>query len=152
MFDDSVTEKKDKKVIMEWYKERINEISEKSPIYSCCGDDCAVCPRYNAKTEDELKQTAQFWYEIGWRDHIVSNDKICCKGCKTSKNCTFMILPCMNEHAVSKCRECIEYPCEKIEDMLRCSKITEKECRKHCTGEDEWQMLKRAFFEKEKNL
>ena len=152
MFDDSVTEKKDKTVIMEWYKERINEISEKSPIYSCCGDDCAVCPRYNAKTEDELKQTAQFWYEIWWRDHIVSNDEICCKGCKTSKNCTFMILPCMNEHAVSKCRECIEYPCEKIEDMLRRSKITEKECRKHCTGEDEWQMLKRAFFEKEKNL
>ena len=41
---------------MEWYKERVSEISKKSPIYSCCGDDCAVCPRYIAATEEELEQ------------------------------------------------------------------------------------------------
>jgi hypothetical protein len=58
----------------------------------------------------------------------------------------------MKEHAVSKCRECIEYPCEKIEDMLRRSEIKEEECHKSCMDEAEWQMLKRAFYEKEKHL
>ena len=137
---------------MKWYRERINELAMKTPIYSCCGDDCAVCPRYIAETEDELKQTARFWHEVGWRDHVVSNEEIRCKGCGTRKMCSFMILPCMNEHAVSKCRECSEYPCEKIEDMLRRSKKKEEQCRHCCTDEAEWQMLKRAFYEKEKNM
>jgi len=137
---------------MEWYKDKIKEISMKSPVYSCCGDDCAVCPRYNAETDEELEQTARFWYEVGWRDHVVSNDEIRCQGCGTREKCAFMILPCLKEHAVSKCRECNDYPCGKIEEMLRRSEMKEKECRRCCTDEAEWQLLKRAFYEKEKNL
>jgi hypothetical protein len=63
-----------------------------------------------------------------------------------------MILPCLKEHAVSKCRDCNEYPCEKIDDMLRRSETKGEECRRCCTDEAEWQLLKRAFYEKEKNL
>ena len=136
---------------MKWYREKLDEIGKKQPIYSCCGDDCAVCPRFQASTAEELRQTARFWHEVGWRDHIVSNDEIRCSGCGTRQRCTFMILPCMKEHAVSKCKDCDRYPCEKIEDMLKRSQINAAECRAHCTDEAEWKMLERAFYEKEKN-
>ena len=137
---------------MKWYKEKLNEMIASEPIRSCCGDDCAVCPRRLASTDEELRQTAEFWYKVGWRDHIVSNDEIRCGGCGTRKRCTFMILPCMKEHAVSACSSCSQYPCERIADMLHRSEIKAEECRVCCSDEAEWQMLKRAFYEKEKNL
>lgn len=137
---------------MEWFIKRLDELKDKQPVYSCCGDDCAVCPRFLASTDEELQQTAQFWYEVGWRDHIVSADEIRCKGCGTRQTCSFMILPCMKEHGVSKCRDCSLYPCDKIDDMFRRSDIKAEECRACCDNEAEWLMLKRAFYEKKKNL
>lgn len=137
---------------MKWYREKLDQLKNLPSVYSCCGDDCAVCPRFLASSEEELRQTAEFWREVGWRDHIVSNDEIRCRGCGTRQRCTFMILPCMNEHGISRCADCTGYPCEKITDMLKRSEIKAEECRAHCTDEEEWQMLKRAFYEKEENL
>lgn len=137
---------------MKWYKDRLSEIAAKEPVLSCCGDDCAVCPRRIASTDEELSQTAEFWYESGWRDRVVSSDEIRCNGCGTRQRCAFMILPCMKEHGVAACRDCPRYPCEKIRDMLRRSAVKAAECRAHCPDDEVWQMLKRAYYEKEKNL
>lgn len=137
---------------MKWYRDRLDEIAQRSPVYSCCGDDCAVCPRYLAETEDELRQTAEFWYQVGWRDHVVTGDEIRCRGCGTRGSCSFMILPCMKEHGVTACNQCRQYPCEKISDMLRRSAVKAEECRACCKDDAQWRMLKRAFYEKEKNL
>lgn len=137
---------------MKWYQDKLDELGKKQPEYSCCGDDCAVCPRHIASTEEELRQTAGFWYEVGWRDHVVSNDEIRCMGCGTREKCSFMILPCLKAHGLTACGSCPRYPCEKIGDMLRRSEIKAAECRACCTEEAEWQMLKRAFYEKETNL
>lgn len=137
---------------MKWYKEKLPELASRDPVLSCCGDDCAVCPRRLATTDDELHETAVFWHEVGWRDRVVTNDEIRCDGCGTRQRCAFMILPCMKEHAVAVCRDCPQYPCGKITDMLRSSEIKAEECHSHCPDEDEWLMLKRAFYEKEKNL
>lgn len=137
---------------MKWYIERLAELEKLEPRYSCCGDDCAVCPRFLASTEDELQETAEFWHRVGWRDHVVSNEKIRCKGCGTRGSCAFMILPCMREKNVEDCKNCGEYPCGKIVDMLRGSDIKEKQCAACCDDPKEWTMLKRAFYEKKKNL
>ena len=61
---------------MKWYVSRLKELENAAPIISVCGDDCAVCPRYLARTEEELHETAVFWYKAGWRDHVVSNEEI----------------------------------------------------------------------------
>lgn len=137
---------------MQWYRDKLDGIAGNVPDLSCCGDDCAVCPRRLAQTDEELRQTAVFWHEVGWRDHVVSNDEIRCLGCGTRGRCTFMILPCMREHGVENCKSCGEYPCDRIADMLRRSAVKEAQCRALCTDDREWRMLKRAFYEKEKNL
>ena len=86
---------------MKWYKDRIPELEKAVPVISVCGDDCGVCPRYLARTEEELHETAVFWHTAGWRDHVVSNEEIRCTGCGCRPTCSFMLLPCTREHGVS---------------------------------------------------
>lgn len=137
---------------MQWYVERLDALSKAMPLYSVCGDDCAVCPRYLAKTEEELHQTAVFWYRVGWRDRVVSNEEIRCRGCGSRKTCAFMLLPCALERGLSGCMECSERPCGKIAAMLKKSAEKEGQCRRACENDAMFAMLKRAFYEKEKNL
>ena len=137
---------------MKWYEDRLKELAAAEPVYSVCGDDCAVCPRYLARSDKELRETAEFWMKAGWRDRIVSNDGIRCRGCGTRGTCSYMLLPCVQEHGVKACRECAGYPCEKIRKMLANSAMKEAQCRAACSSEREFAMLRRAFYEKEKNL
>ncbi|MGI5957900.1 MAG: DUF3795 domain-containing protein [Massiliimalia sp.] len=116
-----------------------------------CGDDCLKCPRYLAKTEDELEKTAELWFRIGWRDSIVSNEEIQCSGCSSHKQCTYHLVECIRENHVEKCNQCIQFPCSKIHDMLKRSDSYEKKCKEVCT-ETEYQMLKASFFNKKENL
>lgn len=140
------------KETMKWYTERLKELEGYEPIFSVCGDDCAVCPRYLAKTEEELRETAVFWQKAGWRDHVVGNEEIRCRGCGTRGTCAFMLLPCVRQHQVSRCKDCAEYPCAKIEDMLSRSREKQKSCRAACDSDAEYRMLCRAFYEKGENL
>ena len=137
---------------MQWYLDRLEELAAATPIYSVCGDDCAVCPRYLARTDEELHQTAVFWHQVGWRDRVVSNDEIRCRGCGTRKSCAFMLLPCLQEKGLDKCTDCGEHPCGKIRRMLAQSAEKEAQCRNACRHERMFILLKRAFYEKEKNL
>ena len=137
---------------MKWYLARKAELDGAAPIYSVCGNDCAVCPRRLAQTEEELRETAAFWRKAGWRDRVVGSEEIRCAGCGSRGACAFMLLPCVREHAVAACRECPEYPCGRIADMLRRSAEKEAQCRAACACDEEFALLKRAFYEKEKNL
>lgn len=137
---------------MQWYLERFDALSKATPIYSVCGDDCAVCPRYLAKTEEELHQTAIFWHQVGWRDSVVSNEEIRCQGCGSRQTCAFMVLPCVQEHGLSSCNGCSEHPCGKIAQMLAKSAEKEAQCRNACENERMFVLLKRAYYEKEKNM
>ena len=44
-------------------------------ILAACGNDCSACPRFvlppYEKTETELRQTAELWMKIGYREHVV---------------------------------------------------------------------------------
>ena len=137
---------------MKWYADRLEALESAEPVYSVCGDDCAVCPRYLARTEEELRETAVFWAKAGWRDHVVSNEEIRCAGCGSRRTCSFMLLPCVREHQVRACRECPEYPCAKIADMLARSEQKKAQCRAACESDAEFRMLCRSFYNKEGNM
>ena len=94
---------------MKWYTDRLKALEHEEPIISVCGDDCAVCPRFLARTEEELHETALFWYRAGWRDRVVGNGEIRCTGCGCRPTCSFMLLPCTRDHGVSACRDCPEF-------------------------------------------
>ena len=116
-----------------------------------CGDNCIYCPRYNAKSDDELEKVAELWYRIGFRDKIVSNDEIKCDGCSSHKKCTYNLVECTHNHNVEKCNMCSEFPYDKKNDMLKRSKEYQKKCREVCS-EEEYKTLEKAFFDKENNL
>ena len=116
-----------------------------------CGDNCLECPRYLAKSKSELEKVAALWFRVGWRDKIVSADDIKCLGCSSHKQCTYHLVECIKEKNIEKCNQCTQFPCHKIKDMLYRSKEYEKKCREICTDE-EYRMLKFAFFDKERNL
>ena len=124
-------------------------------IIAACGNDCSACPRYTAhpyeKTEEQLRHTAELWMKIGYRDHLVSNEEIACSGCKPENWCRYGVAKCCEEKGISNCSECYEYPCDNMKECFEVTKSFEPMCRKVCTDE-EYEMLKRAFFEKEMNL
>ncbi len=120
-------------------------------MITLCGDNCLYCPRYHAKSKKELEDTAKLWYKVGWRDHIISNKEVVCSGCSSHKQCTYKLVECIKEHQIEKCNQCKEYPCDKIINLLDRSKQYQKRCKEICTNE-EYEILLKAFFEKEKNL
>lgn len=137
---------------MDWYVRKYDELKMAEPIISVCGDDCAVCPRFLAKTEEELHETAVFWHKAGWRDHVVTNEEIRCAGCGSGQKCSFMLLPCTKEHGVSMCYECGSFPCGKVAGALKSSREKMRLCREACESDTEFALFKRAFYEKEKNM
>lgn len=116
-----------------------------------CGDNCMECPRYHAHSMEELQRVAELWYRMGWRDHVVSEEEIKCDGCSSHKQCTYQLVECTKDHKVEKCNQCREFPCEKIESMLRRSGEYQERCKVVCS-QAEYEMLEKAFFEKENNL
>lgn len=116
-----------------------------------CGDNCLECPRYLAKTDEELKKVAELWYRIGWRATIVPINEIRCSGCSSHKRCTYELVECVREHSVEKCNQCLEFPCKKIDTMLQRSLDYQRKCKELCSQE-EYEMLEKSFFNKEENL
>lgn len=74
-----------------------------------CGDNCLECPRYLAKTEEELAGVAKLWYRVGWRDRIVSNEEIICSGCSSHKQCTYQLVECTKDNGDEKVGSNMEY-------------------------------------------
>lgn len=116
-----------------------------------CGDNCLYCPRYIAATDEELSAVAELWYRISWRDQVVSNEEIKCEGCSSHKKCTYQLVECVKSHKVEKCNQCADFPCSKINNMLKRSDKYKEKCKKVCI-ESEFDSLQKAFFNKEENL
>ncbi len=124
-------------------------------ILAACGNDCAACPRYVAhpfeKTAAELRHTAELWMKIGYRDHVATNDEIACTGCKPENWCRYGVAKCCEERGIKICSDCAEYPCDNIRECFEVTRSFEPMCKRVCTDE-EYAMMKRAFFEKGNNL
>jgi len=115
-----------------------------------CGNDCSLCPKYTAKTPDELQNAAELWYRIGWNDRIEPFEKVKCSGCSPNRKLCG-IVNCLNERNLQKCNKCIEFPCEKIYTLIQSNKETALKCKEVCS-DSEYEILHKAFFEKEENL
>jgi len=126
-----------------------------SSIIAACGNDCSACPRYVAhpyeKTEEELHHTAELWMKIGYRDHIVSNGEIACTGCKPENWCRYHVVKCCGDQGIETCAQCNAYPCDNMKECFTVTASFEPKCREVCTDQ-EYRLLKRAFFEKQQNL
>ncbi len=120
-------------------------------MISVCGDNCAVCPRYNAKSEEELHRLAQLWHRIGWRDRVVEPDEMRCSGCGSGKGCAYQLRECCAENNVERCTQCSCFPCERIAALLEKSAYNRSRCFEVCS-EEEFALLDRAFYQKEKYL
>lgn len=120
-------------------------------IIAACGNDCSKCPRHLPKTEKELKETAELWFKIGYRDKVVSNDEIACEGCTKDNWCRYKIINCTSERGIENCGKCRSYPCEVIKEAFKVTMEFEPSVKSACSDE-EYEMMKEAFFEKEKNL
>ena len=120
-------------------------------IIAPCGNNCSVCPRYMPKSEAELHNTAILWNKIGYRDDIVPNDEIQCFGCTPHNFCRYKIIDCVTEKGADNCGVCAEYPCEKISAAFEQTKAFDPACKACCT-EQEYELIKEAFFKKKENL
>ena len=124
-------------------------------IIAACGNDCSLCPRYAkepyVKTKEELEHTAELWYRIGYRDHIVSNEEIACSGCCEDNWCRYKVVKCVNTRDIDNCGQCSQYPCDNIKECFEVTRSFEPFCKQACT-EEEYETIRKAFFEKEKNL
>ena len=81
----------------------------------------------------------------------IRNKEIACTGCSSHKVCTYGLVDCIRKQGVEKCNQCKEFPCDKIEDMLKRSREYQEKCKEVCS-EKEYIALKKAFFDKESNL
>ena len=123
-------------------------------ILAPCGDRCDLCPRFIATTagnEESLTKVAELWYRAGWRDRAVSAEEISCRGCGPDSVCRYGIRQCALVKGHANCGKCSEYPCVNLLDAFRRSAEFEEQCRARCSG-DEYSRLRKAFFEKRKNL
>ena len=115
-----------------------------------CGNDCSICPKYTAKTSDELQKAAELWYRIGWSDKITSPEKTKCSGCSPSR-ILCAIIKCHIERQINKCNLCLEFPCEKLNTLIQGNENLKIKCKEICS-DSEYKILHKAFFEKETNL
>jgi len=121
---------------------------------SACGNDCTACPRYIATQSgnpEELEMVAELWYRCGWRDKVISNKDIACKGCKAASVCRYHIIECVSEKKLASCALCLEYPCDKINQAFETSDKFERTIEEVCSI-SEVHKLKKAFLNKQKNL
>ena len=119
-----------------------------------CGNNCVACPLYIANTDEDLQKAAELWHKLGWADSVLPINKIKCKGCSINAFkplCKFGIISCLKQRNLSKCNQCSDFPCDKINIMLAKNKQDQKELKKICT-ESEYRILCKAFYEKEENL
>lgn len=109
-------------------------------ILAACGNDCSVCPRYikepYVKTEIELAHTAELWYKIGYRDHVVTNEEISCTGCKEDNWCRYKVIKCTNDKHIEHCGQCLQFPCDNIKECFEVTKSFEPLCKQVCTEEE----------------
>lgn len=119
-----------------------------------CGNDCFACPRYVATQSGDvirLKEIAELWNRLGWRDKAVSPSEIMCYGCSSSNFCRYGIQRCASEKIVDNCGNCKDYPCELTFRSIEMTQMYVKNIKGKCT-EEEYQWFKIAFFSKKENL
>lgn len=61
------------------------------------------------------------------------------------------VVKCCEDKGIKNCSECAEFPCDNMRECFAVTKSFKPKCREVCT-EEEYEQMKKAFFEKEENL
>ena len=120
----------------------------------CCGDICEICPRYTAtqsSDEKRLREVADMWQVVGWRDRVVSPEELTCHGCESLSHCDLGIRDCVLEKNIKNCGECLEYPCARLLDIFENNEKEADICQAQFTAND-YQLFQKAFFSKKERL
>lgn len=120
-------------------------------VIACCGNNCAACPRYYLNSPEEIQNGAKLWQKLGLEKELLSLEDARCYGCLFHKECRYQLTDCIKSRGFQSCEECLIYPCEKIREILQESLRFKKICEGNCSKE-EYQLLKKIFFEKAGNL
>ncbi|RJX29558.1 MAG: DUF3795 domain-containing protein [Desulfarculus sp.] len=121
---------------------------------ACCGNDCAICPRYTATQsgdEELLRQAAETWLRVGWRDVLAAPQDMACHGCQTAAWCRYGIRDCAQQLKMAHCGQCRRYPCPRLRQAFARSAAYAEKCRRLCSPQ-EYAVLAKAFFSKQENL
>lgn len=121
---------------------------------ACCGNDCACCPRYTAtqsKDVPRLKEAAETWLRVGWRDTLAAPREMACGGCSTADWCRYGIRDCAQQLQVANCGRCPRYPCPLLREAFARSAAYAARCREVCSPR-QYAVLDDAFFKKRANL
>jgi hypothetical protein len=120
-----------------------------------CGDNCSLCPRYvvSGKVDlNRLKGVAVLWKKAGFRDKVVSPEKLACFGCSPKNNCAYRgQMDCVMEKKLHTCGECADYPCGVVSEGFEKTASHMERCRKTCRAKD-FSTLDKAFFRKKEYL
>lgn len=124
------------------------------PTISLCGDDCALCPRHTARTTAELARVADLWRGLGWRDATSDPASLACEGCApgcacSGGSCTFGLWECAHRRGLQSCRDCAEWPCEKVA-VADDDTLARREAMHSVARPDEFAALDLAFCRKRK--
>lgn len=120
-----------------------------------CGDNCEFCPRCNATRSGErteLEKVKELWVRLGLRDRDFPVENMACRGCLPESKCAY---PGLRACAVVKghdnCGRCDVFPCRLIEEVFMKTDQLKSRAIAVCTPE-EMEQLRKAFFNKKKNL
>lgn len=120
-------------------------------IIAACGNNCSKCPRHLPKSEAQLIETAKLWFDIGYRDSVVSTGEISCHGCHADNWCRYGIVKCASDNKMATCGHCTHYPCDNIKKCFESTLKWLPKCRAVCSDE-QFEQLQAAFFNKKENL
>jgi len=92
-----------------------------------CGLNCAECPAYLAKQNDDAGLRAKTAAEWGSEDFPVSSADVNCDGCRSTDEGSIRwkwcdqcsVRACAESKAVTTCAECADYGCETLESFLK---------------------------------
>ena len=97
---------------------------------------------YQYTAIDEYTRLRYTWF---------TNEQISCTGCKEDNWCRYNVIKCTADKHIKHCGQCLKFPCDNIRECFKVTKSFEPFCKRVCT-EDEYSLMRKAFFEKEKNL
>ena len=87
-------------------------------LIGICGLYCGTCPSYLAWKENDTEELEKRAAELKY-----SLEELCCNGCLSDnvmplcEQCPHGFRDCAEEHKVTWCFECAEFPCSRLEDF-----------------------------------
>jgi len=87
-------------------------------LVGICGIYCGTCPSYLAPRENDVAELERRSKEL---DYTI--EELRCDGCHSDKvmpscvECRPGFRKCASEHGVTRCFECADFPCQRLEDF-----------------------------------